>query len=293
MIVVDFNQCSIANFMGSGSKEVDLPLLRHMIINTIRSYKVKFSAEFGNDLVIACDNRKYWRREVFPQYKAHRKKARDASALDWNAFFAALHTIRQELHDYFPYPVIDVDGAEADDVIGALAEYSQTAGEVDDLFGEPQPLPFLIVSGDHDFNQLQKWSNVKQYSPAFKKWIKITEPAEQVLMTHIISGDKGDGIPNMLSPDDSFVSGKRQRSIKKTSLDIWKKSSPEVFVINSEIAHGFNRNQLLVDLSKIPGEIKNAIIYSYSSQQHGDRSMLLNYFITHKMKNLIDVLTDF
>lgn len=279
--------------MGSGAKEVDLSLIRHMVVNTIRSYKVKFSAEFGNDVVIACDNRKYWRRDVFPEYKAHRKKARDDSALDWNAFFAALNTIRQELHDFFPYPVIDVNGAEADDVIGALAEYSQTAGEVDDLFGDSQAIPFLVVSGDHDFNQLQKWSNVKQYSPTFKKWIKITEPAEHILMTHIISGDRGDGIPNFLSPDDSFTAGKRQRAIKKTSLDVWKKSSPDVFVLNAEQARGFNRNQQLVDLSKIPQEIKTGIIDSYRSQKNRGREKLLNYLIENKMRHLIDVLTDF
>ena len=170
LIVIDFNQVAIATFMGNvgfGSNtdiEVDLPLLRHMIINTIRSYRTKFGAEFG-ELVIACDNKHYWRRTVFPYYKASRKKEREESKFDWSTIFNSLSIIKSELEEYFPYPVIDVNGAEADDVIGTLAEYSQTMGESDNLFEDSTPVPFLIISGDHDFNQLQKWSNVKQYSP--------------------------------------------------------------------------------------------------------------------------------
>ena len=298
MMVVDFNQVAIATFMGEmghrgGSDiEVNLPLMRHMILNTIRSYKNKFSDEFGDEVVIACDNKRYWRRDIFPYYKAHRKKARDDSAHDWSAIFEALNTIRQELDEYFPYPVIDVDGAEADDVIGTLAEYSQTAGEGGGLFDEGTQIPFLVLSGDHDFNQLQKWSNVKQYSPAQKKWIKIKEPAEQVLMEHIITGDKGDGVPNMLSADNCFVEGVRQKSIRKNLLTEWKKTPPEKW-ITADMSHGYNRNQMLVDLTKTPQDIKDEIISSYERQQGGDKSQLLNYFIKHKMKGLLDVMSDF
>jgi hypothetical protein len=298
MIVVDFNQTAIANFMAeiggrnTNNIEVDLPLLRHMIINTIRSYKVRFGSEYG-EMVLAMDNRRYWRRDVFPHYKAHRKKGRDDSPLDWPAIFGALNTIRDDLSEFFPYPCIDVEGAEADDVIGTLAEYSQTKGEPQGLFDEIEPQPFLIISGDHDFNQLQKYKNVKQYAPAFKKWVKIKESADQVLMEHIITGDKGDGVPNMLSPDDCFVTGTRQRPIKKKLLAEWKTKPPEEWVVNSEMAHGFNRNQLLVDLSKTPQEIKDSIINSYEAQQGGDRSQLLNYFIKNKMRGMMDVVTDF
>ena len=297
LIVIDFNQVAIATFMsnvGFGSNtdiEVDLPLLRHMIINTIRSYRIKFGAEFG-ELVIACDNKHYWRRTVFPYYKASRKKEREESKFDWSTIFNSLSIIKSELEEYFPYPVIDVNGAEADDVIGTLAEYSQTMGESDNLFEDSTPVPFLIISGDHDFNQLQKWSNVKQYSPAFKKWIKIKESASRVLMEHIITGDKGDGIPNMLSPDDSFVNNIRQKSIRKNLLEEWKTKPPSEW-ITADMSHGYNRNQLLVDLTKTPQDIKDAIIHSYVKQQNGDRSQLLNYFIKNKMKGMMDVISDF
>jgi hypothetical protein len=298
MIVIDYNQVAIATFMaeigyrGSKDIEVNLPLLRHMILNVIRSYKNKFSAEFGDEIVIACDNRHYWRRKVFPYYKSHRKKVREASELDWGAIFDALTIIRQELEEYFPYPVIDVDGAEADDVIGTLAEYSQTLGEPEGLFGDPTAVPFLVLSGDHDFNQLQKWSNVKQYAPAQKKWIKIKESPDAVLMEHIITGDKGDGIPNMLSPDDCFVEGKRQKPIRKNLLSEWK-SKPPAEWMTSDMTHGYNRNRMLVDLTQTPQDIKDAIVQSYETQLGGDRSQILNYMIKNKMRNLIEVVTDF
>lgn len=298
MIVIDFNQVAIASFMGEmagrggADTEINLPLLRHMILNVIRSYKNKFSDEFGDEIVIACDNRRYWRREVFPFYKGHRKKAREESQYDWGAIFDALNIVRDELDEFFPYPVIDVEGAEADDVIGTLAEYSQTAGEPSNLFDEGEPVPFLILSGDHDFNQLQKWSNVKQYSPAQHKWIKIKEPAAAVLMEHIITGDKGDGVPNMLSPDNCFVDGIRQKAIRKALLAEWKVTPPEQW-ITSDMSHGYNRNQMLVDLSKTPEDIKQNIINSYTKQQGGDRSQILNFLIKNKMKGLMDVIQDF
>jgi hypothetical protein len=293
MIVVDFNQTAISSMMAElgGRRDVDvnLPLIRHMIINAIRSYKKKFGAEFGN-IVIACDNRHYWRREYFPNYKANRKKARQDSGFDWSAIFEALHQIRNELQEHFPYPVIDVDGAEADDVIATLAEYSQTSNTNGLIAGQE---PFLILSGDHDFNQLQKWSNVKQYAPIQKKFIKLTETPEEVLMEHIIMGDKGDGVPNILSGDDTFITGQRQRPIRKDKLAEWKKQKPEEFITNDEMWRNFQRNRELVDLSKIPDEIKDAIIDSYEKQRGGDRSGLLNYFIANRMKQMIELVDEF
>lgn len=293
MIVVDFNQTAISSMMaelgGRRDVEVNLPLIRHMIVNSIRSYKRKFGEEFG-EIVIACDNRHYWRREYFPNYKANRKKARQESGFDWSAIFEALHQIRDELEEYFPYPVINVDGAEADDVIATLAEYSQTSN-VDGLI--PSQEPFLILSGDHDFNQLQKWSNVKQYAPIQKKFVKLTQSPEEVLMEHIIMGDKGDGVPNILSDDDTFINGQRQRPIRKDKIAEWKKLKPEDFITNDEMWRNFQRNRELVDLSRIPEEIKEAIIDSYEKQKGGDRSSLLNYFIANRMKQMIELVDEF
>jgi hypothetical protein len=197
------------------------------------------------------------------------------------------------LSEVFPYPLIDVDGAEADDVIGTLAEYSQTIGEPGPLFeDEITPEPFLIVSGDHDFKQLQKFPNVKQWAPAQKKWVTLPETPEQYLMEHIITGDKGDGIPNMLSADNVFVDGIRQRPVRKKLLAEWKLQRPEEFV-TGETAHGWNRNRLLIDLSKTPEDIKEGIIHSYTTQTNKDKTALLDYFLKHNMRTMVEVIDEF
>ena len=293
MIIIDYNQTFISNFMaetrGRPDVEVNVDLLRHMILNQIRGYRKRFGNEYG-EVVIACDNRHYWRREVYPFYKAARKKARDSSGHDWSSIFDALHMIRSELDEFMPYPVLDIDGAEADDVIGALAEYSQSS-KTGVLFEEAEAV--IIISGDHDFQQLQKFPNVAQYSPMKKKMVTLTESPSEVLLEHIITGDKGDGVPNILSADDTFVTeGKRQKPIRKTLLAEWKKMKPEEF-INGEMAAGYVRNKQLVDLSMTPQSIKDDVISSYEKQLEKGRSELLNYFIKYRLKNMIEVAEDF
>jgi hypothetical protein len=267
-----------------------------MIINAIRSYKVKFGAEFG-ELVIACDNRKYWRKDKFEYYKAGRKKARQDSGFDWKLIFDTLSEIRAELHQVFPYQVIDVEGAEADDVIAVLTAWTQTndLAAPDGLFGEPEPQPVLILSGDHDFIQLQKYKNVSQFSPIHKKWIKPDSSIQHYLMEHIIKGDKGDGIPNILSADNTFVTDARQRPITAKKMEPWLNIAPDEFHAHVDIdtARNFQRNRYLIDFEYIPDTVRNNIVSAWTTQPRKDKSQLLNYFMEHKMKNLIESLGDF
>jgi len=295
MIIVDYSQTAISTLMGElrGRTDVEIstPLIRHMIVNALRSYKVKYGNEFGN-IVIACDNKKYWRKQVFPYYKANRKKARDDSGFDWHAIFEALNQIKQEISEFFPYPVIEVDTAEADDIIAALAVWTQENDLIQyGLDMEPQPV--LILSGDHDFTQLQRYKNVKQYSPVHKKWVKAEESIDAVVMEHILMGDKGDGVPNFLSADDVFVSGGRQKPIRKKDLEQWKKL-PISYWDGTPHEANIRRNAELVDLRNIPTPISDSIINSYTLQQGvRDKTNLLNYFIANKMKNLIEHITEF
>ena len=294
MILVDYNQISISNLMAELNKRqddhIDFDLVRHMILNTIRGYRKRWYAEYG-EIVIACDNRRYWRRSVFPNYKASRKKTREDSGYDWSTIFEVLGQVRSELDEFMPYPVIDVDGAEADDVIGALAEYSQENDLTDHpMFAEPQPL--LIISADHDFQQLQKWSNVKQWSPIRKKFVTLTENPQQVLMEHIISGDKGDGVPNILSDDDVFTEGKRQRPIRKALIAEWKTQPPSEWV-TGEMAAGYIRNKQMVDLSQTPQDIKSEIVLQYELQCRKNRSEVRDYFERHNLNRLLETIDDF
>lgn len=282
MIILDFNQVALANLMVSGPKniEVNENLLRHMILNSVRMNKRKFEQEFGQ-LIIACDATNNWRKKIFPYYKANRKKNRQESTLDWNEIFRVLNTVRDELQEYFPYPTIRIDGAEADDVIASLVdEYGRELG------GDP----ILILSGDKDFQQLQKYANVQQYDPVRKKWIKCSDP-ERFLIEHIIRGDPGDGVPNVLSEDDTFVTGSRQRPVTTKKLneliEITDVDVPDTIETN------WYRNKTLIDLNFVPDGIRKGTLEVYAAQANKGRSKLFNYFIKHKLKNLTDVIAEF
>ena len=119
MIIVDLNQVMISNLLMQIGKHTNAPLeesmVRHMVLNSLRSYNSKFRDEYG-EMIIACDNKNYWRKKLFPYYKANRKKKRDESEINWNTVFEIFNKLRTEIKDNFPYRVIQVEGAEADAV---------------------------------------------------------------------------------------------------------------------------------------------------------------------------------
>jgi hypothetical protein len=279
MILVDLNQVLLAGLMAQIANQkgkLDESLIRHMVLNIIRNHVKNFKAEYG-EVVLCCDNRKYWRKEFFPFYKANRKKNRDKSDLDWHLIFDMLSKFKQELKDNFPYKVLDIEGAEADDIIGTLVPRQAPHEKV------------LILSSDGDFLQLQKYPNVKQYNPSQKKYVKSENPALE-LKEKIIRGDKGDGIPNMFSPSDCFVRDLRQKPITQKTLDKYLNEDVKNFS-HDEIVN-FGRNQTLIDLTFIPQEIKEKIINTYEETKPA-KGKLLNYFIEHKLKNLMEVIEEF
>ena len=217
MILIDLNQVLISNLMqqiNSNPKiALDENLIRHMVLNSLRSYVRQFKSKYGN-VVICCDSKNYWRREYFPFYKSNRKKDREKSGFDWTLIFQTLNKIREELKVNFPYKVLDVDGAEADDIIGVLSARQSPHEEV------------LILSSDKDFIQLQKYKNVIQYSPIMKKFVKSDSPTEYT-KEHILRGDRGDGIPNFLSPDNCFALGERQKVLNTKKMAEWLAMKPE------------------------------------------------------------------
>ena len=251
-----------------------------MILNSLRSYKVKFGNEYG-EMVIACDNTNYWRKQLFPYYKANRKKSQEKSDLDWRSIFECMNKIRQELKDYFPYRVIDVEHAEADDIIGTLVnEFGREIGGA----------PILILSGDKDFIQLHTYANVKQYDPTRKRWITHKDP-EQYLKEHVMKGDAGDGVPNILSSDNCFVIGERQRPLTAKKMEKYMRITPNE--METSIARNYFRNAQLIDLSYTPQEIRDKVMESYNEQENKDRSKLMNYFIANKLKNLTEHIGEF
>ena len=286
MILLDLNQVMIANLMMQirNSSEVEEDMLRHMILNSLRLYRTKFAKDYG-DLVICCDDKNYWRKQIFPYYKAHRKADREKSPLDWNNIFTILNKIRDELKETFPWRVLQVETAEADDIIGTLCHRFGKILKADGVEN------ILILSGDKDFGQLQKYANVEQFSPVTKKWIRINNP-EAFLREHIMRGDRGDGIPNFLSGDNCIVAGQRQKPLMSKKLDTWISLDPLDFC-NEMMLRNYKRNEALVNLDMIPSEIQEQINNQYDNYQIPDRKGLLNYFIKKRLKHLMEHIGEF
>ena len=277
MILLDFSQTMIGSFMamGKGSIVVEEDLLRHTVLNSIRQYKHQFRHVDHGGFVICCDSPKNWRKESFPEYKANRKKRRETDSTDWTSLFEFLHQMIADLREYFPYKVMRVEGAEADDIIAVLTQ-------------EEMKNPTTIISSDKDFIQLQKYEGVQQWSPLTKSFVKGNP--EESLWEKLIKGDVGDGVPNILSSDNTLVTeGKRQRPVSKKKMELWKTDRSDW---NEDMKRNFNRNEMMVDLEKTPESIRINIINQFREQvpPHG---RLLEYFTEKRLKNLMEHLDEF
>ena len=284
MILVDMNQISLASVMMhlniTKRDSIEPGMVRHMILNSLRMYRQSFFEDYG-ELVICYDSKHYWRRDYYPEYKASRKKTRDSSGHDWDDIFEFLNMMKEEIKDNFPYKVLEVYGAEADDIIATLCH------ELEFDNGKT-----LILSGDKDFVQLQKYRNVTQYSPITKKFVNGIDP-DEYLYEHILKGDTGDGVPNVLSPDNTFVDGLRQKPLSKKKIAEWAGPMCEQMLPNDEVKRNYQRNKKLIDLTQSPNELFMECKKAYDDAPEGDRSKLLNYFIKNRLQELTNSIGDF
>jgi len=280
MIIIDMNQISLASLMMDmsmrKSDEVDENMVRHMILNSVRLYRTQFNKEYG-EVVLTYDSKHYWRREYFPNYKASRKKSREKDNRDWDKIFGVLNKIKAEFKENLPYKYLEVYGAEADDIIATLCKNNQDE-------------KIMIVSGDKDFIQLHKYPKVKQYSPILKKFVKDHNPTTYI-KEHILKGDTSDGVPNVLSPDNTFVDSIRQRPLGRKKIETWL--DIHIDDLPEEVKRNYQRNDKLINLDNIPAELEKEILDDYDGATFGDRSKLLNYFIQTRLKNLTETIGEF
>ena len=281
MILIDYSQIALSNIIVQ--KLNDENMIRHMILNSIRMYNKKYRNEYGQ-MIICADGMNTWRKDFYPEYKANRKKSRDNSSMDWVEIFRILHTVKDEIRDYLPYKVIHMEGIEADDIIATLTMQTQE-------FGQDEPV--MIISSDKDFIQLQKFKNVKQFSPIQKKIVTDKNP-RTYLFNHIMRGDSGDGIPNVLSADDTFISEKNQTPLRQKKIDEWLENSDNLRdVMDEDTYRNYQRNKKLIDLTDIPEEIQESIINNFNGQTKTPNMKVLNYLIKKRCNNLIEVVEEF
>jgi len=284
-ILVDYNQVILASLFASignhHNVDIDENLIRHMFLNSLRLNRKKFHKDYG-ELVICADGKNTWRREAFPYYKANRKKSREESEINWNNLFNIMNTIRDELKEVFPYKVIHMEHCEADDIIGTIIKEHgtelNTGGE-----------RFLVLSGDKDYIQLHKYANVDQYDPVRKRWIRNDNP-EQYLVEHVLKGDTGDGVPNILSADNCLAVGQRQKAMTKKRLEMYSAGTD---AMDEETLRRYHRNKMLIDLTQIPQNYQDKILSEYEPDKGIGREHLFNFFVQKKLKNLITDIQDF
>jgi len=297
MILLDYSQVALAAILTfqrelKGSESEVKNLIRHVTLSTIKSYKKKYGKEYG-ELVICCDGRKYWRKEFFEFYKGMRKSNRDKSDLDWKLIFDTLSEMREDIAKHFPWRVIHVDRAEADDVIAIMTKWLQDNQLVQEgLMEETQKV--LILSSDKDFKQLQLYPTVKQWSPMQKKYITASkQEIRDFMVEHIVKGDTGDGVPNILSKDDVFMVGERQKPMSAKRLAEFIENG-ESACRNDEEKRNYARNQTLVDFQFIPEDVQKSIVDTYlSNTPKGDKMTVMNYLMEHRCRLLLEELEDF
>jgi len=289
MIIVDLNQIMISNLMvqinGKNAETLSEDLVRHMVLNSLRAHNKKFRKQYG-EMVIACDSKNVWRREVFPNYKAGRKANRAKSEHDWDAIFSILHNIKDEIKTFLPYKVIEIETAEADDIIATLIKKTKR------VIAPEHKKNVLILSGDKDFIQLHG-PNVKQYNPVLNKFVGKGEDPSIYIKEHIFKGDRSDGIPNILSDDNVFIEGRRQRPLSKKKINNWVNDVFFYTHFTEEEEKNYNRNRKLIDLSCIPQELEDKINNEFNDVKVASRDKILGYFINKKLKTLIEVIDEF
>lgn len=291
MILIDMNQVMISNLMVqiNSRSELTIELIRHTVLNCLKSYKKKFGKEYG-DLVLCYDSKRYWRRSFFEYYKSNRKKDREKSGHDWGSIFDVLNQVKEEIKNNLPYKVMCIEGSEADDVIAILCKEQGVINIR--LQNNMQPVSkILILSGDKDFIQLQKYPFVKQYNPVQKKYVEGVDPKTYVL-EHVIKGDRSDGIPNIFSQDDTFALGMRQKPVPRKLLNTIV-SSDISQVLTPEQYRNWERNSKLINLENIPEDVADDILNEYYSLTPAPKSKLISYLSENNLTKHLETIEEF
>ena len=279
MILIDFTQTIIASLMVNLKRnegEISEDFLRYLILNSLRNYQKRYSPTYGK-IVLCTDAGNPWRRDFFPLYKAGRKKARDNDDNDWKLIFDTLQIVKDEIRENFPYHYMYVPNCEADDIIAVL---TQRFHEEEDI---------LIVSGDKDFQQLLKYDNVQQYSPNRNDFITPEGGAKHFLKEHILKGDKGAGIPNILSNDDCLDLGIRQTPLRKNILEKYMRISIEN---DDKYFRNYIRNRTLIDFDLIPNEIIDSINTEFDNTEPV-QGKVYDFLREKRITQLLDNIGDF
>lgn len=329
MIIIDFAHLSFKSLFVALDKEafsknkVDFKKYKgmfiHLMFNYLKLVQTEFSKDYGNDIILALEGSSSWRKEFYPKYKANRVLNEN---IDWeNDVFPTIDEIVEIIKETLPYKVIKVKGAEGDDVVATLSEYSKE--------------PVMVISEDKDFIQLLRLPNVVLYKPIKKEFIQNVSESEikDKLRLHILVGDRVDNIPSIMeetrfNPEfikfcqdnniyeddvlkfknleisntliDLFMSKNKGKSIYKPAR-FGEKTAEKYLVnlkenlLNDKLAmNNYKRNMILIDFEYIPKDIKESIIKEYENcKLNSDLEKLLRFFLKYDCQKHADDISAF
>lgn len=230
----------------------DLDSIRKMVVHYISKH-----IQAGRPVVIAADAAS-WRKQEFPPYKWRRYQNKGRDDFKYDEFIVVLQKVLEEIKEHSPCAVLRVPGAEGDDIIAAFAAIMAEEGGV------------CIHSTDKDLLQLQlHYSGVRQFSPT--EWKYITAQSKGYsLIEHIIRGDAGDDVPNILSADDVFMTKTRQTVLTASRYSemyaLLSSERPED-QMDDEQKRRYHRNRKLIDLREIPFDVVERIFAAYTEEK--------------------------
>ena len=241
--------------------------------------------KYGIDHVVFCLEGRSWRKDIYPQYKAHRRVAEasltEAEQEENKMFWETYELFTTFLREKTNVSVLRNERAEADDIIARFVHL------------HPNDTHY-IISSDTDYVQLIN-ENVHQYNGVNNQLItldgyhdekgrlivdkKTKEPKllgdpQFVLFEKIMRGDAGDNVfsayPGVRTKGSKNKVGLIEAYADRTKQGFnWNNMMLQRWVdpdgVEHRVREDYERNRLLIDLTAQPDEIKDKVDASITS----------------------------
>jgi len=275
-LIIDYNNISLmACFSKDCGMQTDEPNYRiweFMVFERIYDYIRKFKNI--TEVIIAQDNKQYWRRKYWPRYKEKRAEQKEKMDVDWDTFYSYMNKLFIDIKNHFPFKCINIKYCEADDTIGHL--------------GLTLNRDIVILSSDSDYKQLLT-KRVKCFSPYTQKYLECKDP-EKFLLESCLMGQAKDAIFNVITPEDYPIE-LRKPGFGPKKLETWISTGLDI-MLNKKIKYNkptykgevlpkdrFHRNQVLMDFRKIPKVLTKEIDVTYNTYELPEIGKSYDFFV--------------
>jgi 5'-3' exonuclease len=278
LLLIDFNNLVFRTLF---AKDVEIhsesPLLQLWKIMVFDSVYNAFTYNDKIDeIVLAIDAKRQWRKAYYPRYKENRKKNRDKSGLDWTFLFKVINQYIADIKHHMPFKVMQVRSAEADDIIGTLVLNLKTN--------------CVITSNDEDYKQLIS-PKVKLWNPSKRKYVKCDDP-KKFLTMKCLMGQSKDDIPNVKTPNDwgqtAETFDKRKPGLGPVTAEKIIAEGVDDWLEENDLKDRFKRNRILIDFEKIPHTIQDRTLDQYYDYNFPPPENMYKFFEKFEMRNYLE-----